>query len=362
MSTPTRRTELSRFPVVDALEERCLLSAFAQSQAYYIQQAWHDYHRYVSELQQVELASHATPAESLALSDAARTLSADAAADGTPAVQARADAATAQLDQAPLYGWLGETGWATVRSRLSDSLRTLRVPESAIDQAIAAMQAVAQSAGVTNSEFDDLTAKEASYERAREQVWNSTSHFPDPAIYYTKHLRGFFRGAAVARTQAQTTLDADLETIEREANDSSAGTDVLRRDVQLLQHVGATVTSQAFAAFSDAFVTAFQNGAPDAAAQQALATRFRSILGTNAVPSALNAADRLVADTPAFFQAAAASSVNIRTIANDVVVLVANGGGAAPNAYKIQIPRGSRGESLSLSPSASAVSGPGAPL
>lgn len=349
MRTFQHREIRRQIPAVDALEDRCLLATTAQTQAYRVAEAWHKYHQYVSELQRIELKSEATPDESVTLSDAARTMSSEASASGTPAVQAKAVAATLQLDQAPLYGWLGESGWAQVRARLTANLAPLGVPSSAIDQAIAAMQAVAKSAGVTYSDYQSLTAKEGSYAQARSSVWISTSHSPDPETYYTQHLRGFFRGGAVSEKQAQATLDADLQAIEGEAKDSSAETRVLRRDVQLLQQVGSAVTSQAFAQFANTFLAAFDNGAPNAAAQQALGAEFRIILGANALPSTLNAADRLVADTPAFFPAAASSQANIRRITTDVLVLVASGGGAAPNAYKIEIPRGAHGSSSSPS-------------
>ena len=104
-----------------------------------------------------------------------------------------------------------------------------------LDQAIAAMQSVAQSARVTYSDYQSLTAKEGSYARARSSVGISTSHFPDPETYYTQHLRGFFRGGAVSKKAAQATLDVDLWAIERDASDTSAQTDVLHRDVRLLQ-------------------------------------------------------------------------------------------------------------------------------
>src|SRR5262249_30083001 len=152
---------------------------------------------------------------------------------------------------------------------LTANLAPLQVPPSAIDQAIAAMQATATSAGVTYSDYQSLTAKENSYARARSSVHNSTSHFPDPETYYTQHLRGFFRGGATSEKQAQAKLDADLQAIEREASDSPAQTGVLHRDVQLLQQVGAALTSQAFSQFASTFSDAFDNGAPSAAAQQA---------------------------------------------------------------------------------------------
>jgi hypothetical protein len=349
MNTSRRRADQRKIPAVDALEDRCLLTATSQNQAYRVQEAWHKFHQYVSDLQRIELKSHATPQESIALSDAARTLGAEASAQGTPAVQAKAVEATLQLDQAPLYGWLGEAGWADVRARLTANLAPLRVPSSAIDQAIAAMQAVAKSAGVSYSDYRDLTTKEASYSRARSSARDSLDHFPDPETYYSQDLRGFFRGGAVSKGKAQSTLDADLKAIERQAGDSSAQTGVLRRDVHLLEKVGATVTSQSFAQFADTFESAFDDGVPDAPAQQALGAQFRIILGANALRPALDAADRLVADTPAFFEAAASSQANVGTITTDVVAIVSFGGGNAPNAYKIQIPPAPQGGSSSPS-------------
>ena len=114
MSSSRRRGKHRRIPALDSLEDRCLLTTTGQSQAYRVQRAWHEYHQFVSELQRIELKSQATPEESVALSDAARTISSEATADRTPAAQAGAVAATLQLDQAPLYGWLGEPGWSEV--------------------------------------------------------------------------------------------------------------------------------------------------------------------------------------------------------------------------------------------------------
>ena len=101
-----------QIPAVDALEDRCLLSTTTQNQSSRVATAWHKYHQFVSELQRIELKSQATPDQSVALSDAARTLSSEASASGTPAIKEKAVEATLQLDQAPLYGWLGESGWA----------------------------------------------------------------------------------------------------------------------------------------------------------------------------------------------------------------------------------------------------------
>ncbi len=89
-------------------------------------------------------------------------------------------------------------------------------------------------------------------------------------------------------------------------------------------------------------MAAFDNGAPSAAAQQALGAQFQIILGANALPSTLTAANRLVADTPAYFPAAASSQANIRTITTDILALVSFGGGNAPNAYKVEISRNAR--------------------
>src|SRR5262249_26274371 len=145
MSAAQRRADHRQIPAVDALEDRCLRSTTAQSQSSRVATAWHKYHQFVSELQRIELKSLATPDQSVALSDAARTLGSEASASGTPANKEKALKATLQLDQALLYGWLGASGWADVRSRLTANLASLRIPPSAIDQAITAMQSVARS-------------------------------------------------------------------------------------------------------------------------------------------------------------------------------------------------------------------------
>jgi hypothetical protein len=201
------------------------------------------------------------------------------------------------------------------------------------------MQAVAKSAGVTAAEYDTLSAKVDSYQDARSVLRNTVANFPDPDIYYTQHLRGFFRGESVARSRGKNVLESDIQSISAEVGDTPAQTAVLRRDAQYLKQVGAAVTSQTNAQLGTAFVGAFAQGAPDAQAQAELETTFSTLLGPGTTPVALAASQRLLSDTTAFAQATGSSQANVQTITTDVQNLVRNGGGAAPNPFRVQVVR-----------------------
>jgi hypothetical protein len=351
-----RRPARRRAPSFDGLEDRLLLAATQQSLAYRVAQVQHKYHQYVSDLQRVELGSHATPAESLALRDAARSIGVAAAtADLPPQVaRARALAVTLQLDRAPLLGWLGDRGWEDMRARLTADLDALGVPPQVADQAIAAMQAVARSAGVTADEYRDLIAKEDSYRDGRDALPSGAADLPDPNVYYTQHLRGFFRGGEAQRRADLAKLDTDIRSIGATAGDTPAEASVLRRDTRLLERIGASVTSQADVGLGDAFVAAFALGAPSGQDLTDLEGTIRSIVGAGGIAITLGAVDRLVGDADAFFRATGSSRDGVRILTDDVRSVVEDGGGSPPNPFKVQIGRG-----LPATPEQPARFGPG---
>ena len=90
---------------------------------------------------------------------------------------------------------------------MTSDLSGLNVPQSLIDQTVTDMRTLAVSAGVGPDGFatftDDFTTL-----RNGEQTLPSGSgyHFEDPSLYYTQHLRGFFRGWGVQKLQAEATL------------------------------------------------------------------------------------------------------------------------------------------------------------
>jgi hypothetical protein len=330
------RPDRRRVLALEAMEGRRLLTTSSVTSL--VTRARHKYHEYVSELQHVELGSRATAADEMALRDAARSISAAAAgASLAPAAaQSKALAATLQLDHAPLDGPLSAPGWAAIRARLAADLDGTGVPPDLIDAAIAAMQSVARSAGVTADELGTLSAKEDSYQEARNALPSGAASLPDPGLYYTQHLRGFFRGGDAQRRVDQAKLSADLRAIAGRAHDTPAASGVLHRDAQLLEQVEAAVTSQAARQIGDAFVATFAQGTPGALDVARLDAEIRALLGPGASPALLGAADRLAADAPAF-SAAVGSPADVRTIAADLLALVADGGGSPPNPFKIQI-------------------------
>src|SRR5262249_44586073 len=179
----------------------------------------HEYDQYVGELKSLELASRATPEELLALRDDARAISAIASSAHLPrpAAQDTALAVSLQLDRSPLYGAARDSGWSVVTSRLTTSLNSLGVPQPLIDQTIADMKALATSAGVSEDQFQTFTNDFDALRNAESSLPPNTSyHFEDPGLYYTQHLRGFFRGWGVEKVGAEARLQRDLRTVASE--------------------------------------------------------------------------------------------------------------------------------------------------
>jgi hypothetical protein len=335
-------------PSIEALESRRLPSVIfpSSSSSYYNQVSYqaaivrHEYDQYVSELKRLELASQATPAEYLALRDDARAISAAASPGGLPrtTVQLKAVEASLILDRSPLYGWQGDDGWIEMSARLTSTLDGLDVPRAIIDQTITDMKGFAASAGVGPYDFATFT-NDFDTLRNGEQTLPSGSgyHFEDPSLYYTQHLRGFFRGWGVRRLEAEAMLAKDLRDVQAQARTDQAGAAVLHRDVQVLKSLGAGVSSATMDPFNATYVAAFAQGAPTAAGQAQLRSTLVGILGPVGTPDRIASVDRLVADASAFYQAAGASQAAIETIVTDVGALVDAGGGETLNPFKITI-------------------------
>ncbi len=333
-----------RTPIVENLEERRLPSFFGSSysnQVYYQAQiVRHEYDQYVSEVKRLELASRATPAEYLALRDDARAISADASAAGLPTTtaQLKAVSATLILDRAPLDGSFDNAAWTEVTTRLSGTLDGLHVPQTLIVQTVADMRTLADSAGVDPFGFSTFTDDFNTLRNGEQSLpANSGYHFEDPGLFYSQHLRGFFRGWGTQKKNARTQLDRDLAAIERL---SPAGAGVIRRDASILESLSAWVPSSTMNRLNAAYLAAFAQGTPSAASLSSLRSTLAGILGPAATPHRLNSIGRLVIDAPALETAVADSSTAVQTIVRDVAALVDAGGGETLNPFRVTIQPG----------------------
>jgi hypothetical protein len=337
-----------RRPTFERMEGRVLLAvASAASPQFFAASAAQvqgDYHAFVTQLRNMELRSHATPEQYRALRDDARALSdaASAATTDPQSAQARALAATLQIDRAPLDGWLDPAGWADLAGRLTANLAPLGVPQPLIDKTVGDMQAVASAVGLGRAGFVSYTDNFNRVRAEENSLPSGYGGYSDPGVYYTQHLRGFFRGWAVGRSADEAKLNTDLRALG-----TPAGQAVLHRDVQLLEALGAQVPSSAGAQMLDAYAAAFADGPPTTADLDRLRAGIRGALGP--VVSGRHSAqvDRLVADAPAFSQAAGASPANVQTLTQDILAVINDGGGSSLNPFKIQVlpaPRGNGNE------------------
>ncbi len=334
-----------RLPSVEGLEERRLLTIGSSSSSYnsaLAAAARHQYDQFVSEVQSVELQSQATPAQYLALRDDSRAIS-EAAASSTlspTAISSKALAITIEIDRSPLYGSLSDQGWAQETTKLERAFAGLNIPPSLLNQTITDMKAVAASAGVTSDEYSALIANLAQVRSTRSQVPSGYGHIPDPGLFYTQHLRGFFRGWAVQRTADQARLNADLHTIPASAHARSANAAAVSRDAGILQALGAPIPSPANDQLLGDYVAAFANGSPTASELSTLQTQIVAALGSTATATRRASVNRLIADAPAFYQGVGASLANVQTIANDVRAVVNDGAGASLDPFKITVSAG----------------------
>ncbi len=354
---PHGQNRYHRFaPSVEGLETRQLLSSYnpfstdslwPYSTSYQqfnsrIVFVRHEYDQYVSDLKSLELKSQATPEELLALRDDARAISAAASSANLPqpAAHNTAVAVSLQLDRSPLYGAAQDSGWGVVTARLTANLDNLDVPQPLIDQTLADMKTLASSAGVSAGEFQTFTNDFYALRNAESSLPpNTYYHFEDPGLYYTQHLRGFFRGWGVQKVAAQAKLQRDLRTVQTENQAGAAGGAVLHRDAQLLEGLGAAVPSATNQQLDEAYLAAFAAGVPTPQILSQLQSNLVTILGPAATAPRITAVDRLVADAPAFARATGAPSSSVQTIVDDVETLVDAGGGQTLNPFKVTVQR-----------------------
>ncbi len=355
----SRRRGRSLAPGIEPLPSRQLLSLFtpissfnlfpgstsygSSGQQLAVQAAIvrHEYNTYVGELKSLELNSQATPQEFLALRDDARAISAAASAAnlsiGTAAAKTTAVDVSLQLDRSPLYGLATDSGWSVVSSRVTANLESLDVPQPLIDQTLADMKALAGSAGVSPAEFQTFTNDFYALRDSESTLpANPYYHFEDPGLYFSQHLRGFFRSWGTQKVAAEAKLQSDLRTIQS-ASAAGAGAAVLHRDLHLLESLGAAVPSATNRQLESTYVAAFAAGSPTAQDVSQLRSNLITILGPVATAGRVASIDRLAADAPALFAAAGESVSSIQTLVDDVGAVVDSGGGETLNPFKVTI-------------------------
>ncbi len=346
-------------PAIEVLESRQVLSFFAPISSYSLfsggsystssQQlsaqaaiVRREYDQYVGELKTIELRSQATPGEFLALRDDARAISAAASAAKLPVTATAANETAAevslQLDRTPLYGAAKAPGWALVTARVTTNLESLDVPQPLIDQTLADMKTLANSANVSPGDFQTFTNDFNSLRAAEGSLpSNPYYHFEDPGLYYSQHLRGFFRHWGTQKVAAEAKLQADLRAVSSVTQVGPAGVAVLHRDVHLLESLGAAVPSATNAQLDDAYLAVFAEGVPTIAGVSRLRSSLVTILGPVATAPRVAAIDRLAADAPAFAKAVGESTSAIQTIVAEVGAVVNAGGGETLNPFKVTI-------------------------
>ncbi len=218
------------------------------------------------------------------------------------------------------------------RSRRSTStdLALITSTRRLIAKTVNDMEAAAVSANVDPGSYQVFNDDLASYESARGQA---NSHFHDPQIYYTQHLRGFFRGWATQKAQDQAALTSEVNTVAKQAGSGGA---VVRRDASILGQLGVPIPSESNDRLTDAYVNTFAQGSPSPATLAEFRTVAISSLGATASASRTAAVDRLISDAPSFFKATGSTST-IRSLVNAVVAVVNDGQGASLNPFKISI-------------------------
>ncbi len=300
----------------------------------------HEYDTYVGAVRTLEFKSQATPQEFQALRNDAREISAAASATKLPLEVARTEAVAVslQLDRSPLYGWAGDSAWSEYRARLEASLDSLGVDESLIDKTLADTKAIAVSAGVSFSEFQTFTNSFSTLQAGEKSLPYSTYYnFEDPELFYTQHLRGFFRGWGMQKKTAEAQVKDLLFTIKTANQLAPSQSAVLHRDVRLLENLGATLPSTSLEQLYSSYVATFQGGVPIPATQAQLRESLLAALGPAAGAHPIGWVNKLVADAPSFYRAVGSSTSTVQNITGAVTVLVDTGGGESLNPFKVTI-------------------------
>lgn len=350
-SPPDRsRPRRSLVPRLDPLECRCTPTAggaYTGLTSYRSISAKHAYDRFVTELQRIELGSFASPAEYLALRDDTRALSNVATAAGpaanAPGAQTRLTATTLLIDRSLLEGWLSDQGWNEVHSKLATTLAPFNVPPALLDQTVTDMRQAATDAGVDPGAYQVLYSDIASAQSARDQLQggNSANSYRDPQVYYTQHLRGFFRGWAQQRVVDAHRLPADVARLV----DSPPGRALVSHDVALLERLGAPIPSTAFQTLTDAYATVLETATPTSSDLATFRNTATAALGATATPSRIGYVNQLIADAPAT-AGALKTPASVQTLLADVRAVVNDGQGTSLNPFLIAVfPGGSNGVS-----------------
>lgn len=342
---PRRNPPTALVASIEPLEGRLLLSStYSSSTAARIAQVRHLDHDYVSFVQTLELHSNATTAQYLALRDDALAISEAASTTSLSpeAANAKAVAASLQLDRAFLEGFLDDRGWAEIRSHLEANLSGLNVPQPVIDHTIADMKVAAGAAGVSEGAYSTFAAKADKLRDAENGLYAAYVHFDDPQLFYTQHLRGFIRGGTAEKRRAGSQIRSDVSIIAAGSGGPGSAV-VLNRDIRLLEQIGSLTSVDATAQVGDALAAAFVNGTPGPAEQAQLGASLRQAIGPAQAKSTVAAVDRLAADAPALFAAAGHSTDHVATIVHDVAAFVGAGGGAPLNPFRVQIHRTGNG-------------------
>ncbi len=339
-------------PRLVGLEFRSLLSVFApfgssvfgssSSSQYSAQVALvrHEYDTYVGALRTLELKSQATPQEFQALRNDAREISAAASATKLPLEAARTEAVAVslQLDRSPLYGWAGDSAWSQYSTRLEASLDSLGVDQSLIDKTLADTKAIAVSSGVSSSEFQTFTNAFSTLHAGEKSLpYSPYYNFEDPELFFTQHLRGFFRGWGMQKVTAEAYVNDLLSTIKTANQLAPPQSAVLHRDVRLLENLGASLPSTSLDGLYSSYVAAYQGGVPTPAIQSQLRENLLAALGPSASAQPIGWVQRLVADAPSFYRAVGSSPSTVQNITDAVTVLVDAGAGESLNPFKVTI-------------------------
>jgi hypothetical protein len=343
MSRQDRPRALESFrrysPALEPLEGRLLLattisstnSPFFATSAFQLQS---DYNSLVTQLRNMELRSRATPAQFRALRDDVRSISeATASAAANPQVLAsKALAATLQIDRAPLDGWLDSQGWTDLAGRLAPNLVTLGAPQPLIAQTLADMRAIGTAVGLSHAGFVSYSSHFNHVRAEENSLPSGYGNLPDPGVYYTQHLRGFFRGWASEKAADTAKLSADLKSLG-----TPGGAVVLKRDTRVLEGISAQVPSAASARMLQAYSAALSQGVPTSVDLDALRLGITDALGPGVSARRASQINLFIRDAPAFGQALGSSPANLQAIAADVQALINDGAGSGPNPFRIQV-------------------------
>jgi hypothetical protein len=316
-------------------------SSFSQQLAARAAIVRHEYDTYVGVVKTLEFKSQATPAEFSALRDDAREIAAVASASGlAPAIaKNKAIDVSLQLDRSPLYGWAGDAAWAEVSARLTTNLQSLGIPQALIEKTLADDKAIGVSAGVDFDEFQTFTNAFSTLHAGEASLpSNPYYHFGDPGLFYSQHLRGFFRRWGMQKAAAEAQLKNDLRMIQNADGVTASGIAVVHRDVHLLEKLGAALPSSSGNAFYVS-CAAFAEGVPTPGSLSQLRAGLLTTLGPAGTPERVKWVNRLVADAPAFGQTVSLSDSSVQTIVNDVQAVVDAGGGESLNPFKVSIQR-----------------------